>query len=103
MLGAPRLGLPPYSWWNEALHGVAGSPGVSFASANSSSFGYATSFSNPISLSSAFDDELVEKVATVISTEARAFANAGRAGLDWWTPNINPYKDPRWGRGAEVS
>jgi beta-D-xylosidase 4 len=65
-------------------------------------FSYATSFATPITLSAAFDDELVRKVADVISTEARAFANAGLAGLDYWTPNINPYKDPRWGRGYEV-
>jgi xylan 1,4-beta-xylosidase len=57
----------------------------------------------PILLAAAFDDALVEQVATVVSTEARAFANRGQAGLDFWTPNINPFKDPRWGRGSEVS
>ncbi len=56
----------------------------------------------PILLSAAFDDDLIEQIADVVSTEARAFSNAGRAGLDFWTPNINPYKDPRWGRGSEV-
>ena len=100
--GAPRLGLPPYLWWGEALHGVAGSPSVSF-NRGDGEFSSATSFANPITLAAAFDDDLVEKVATVISTEARAFSNEGRAGLDFWTPNINPYKDPRWGRGMEVS
>lgn len=53
-------------------------------------------------MSAAFDDQLITDVATVISTEARAFNNAGRAGLDFWTPNINPFKDPRWGRGQET-
>lgn len=102
--GAPRLGLPPYEWWSEALHGVAGSPGVTFnrTDGDNAEFAYATSFASPITLSAAFDDDLVERVATVVSTEARAFSNAGRAGLDFWTPNINPYKDPRWGRGAET-
>ncbi|AEO70559.1 glycoside hydrolase family 3 protein [Thermothielavioides terrestris NRRL 8126] len=99
--GAPRLGLPPYEWWSEALHGVAASPGVSF-NWSGGPFSYATSFANPITLSAAFDDELVQKVADVISTEARAFANAGSAGLDFWTPNINPWRDPRWGRGSET-
>ncbi|CAK7229970.1 hypothetical protein SBRCBS47491_007428 [Sporothrix bragantina] len=106
--GAPRLGLPPYEWWSEALHGVAASPGVTFNSSSANDdgarpeFAYATSFAGPITLSAAFDDNLVESVATIVSTEARAFSNAGRAGLDFWTPNINPYKDPRWGRGAET-
>ncbi|KAK3694495.1 glycoside hydrolase superfamily [Podospora appendiculata] len=100
-LGAERLGLPSYKWWNEALHGVAGSPGVSF-NVSGSPFAYATSFANAITMSAAFDDDLIYDIATVISTEARAFINAGRAGLDFWTPNINPFKDPRWGRGSET-
>ena len=53
-------------------------------------------------MSAAFDDTLINEVATVISTEARAYNNANRTGLDFWTPNINPYKDPRWGRGQET-
>lgn len=53
-------------------------------------------------MGAAFDDDLIESVASIISTEARAFNNAGRAGLDYWTPNINPFKDPRWGRGQET-
>lgn len=100
--GVPRLGLPPYGWWNEALHGVAKSPGVSFNPDTGSEFQYATSFPQPITLGAAFDDALVHAVATVISTEARAFSNAGRAGLDFYTPNINPFRDPRWGRGQET-
>jgi beta-D-xylosidase 4 len=98
--GVPRLGIPPYNWWNEGLHGVANSPGVSFA--GSGEFSYATSFPGPILMSAAFDDALIKRVATVVSTEARAFSNVARAGLDYWTPNINPFKDPRWGRGQET-
>ncbi|KAK0386815.1 hypothetical protein NLU13_6651 [Sarocladium strictum] len=88
--------------WNseEALHGLAGSPGVNFAA--SGEWSYATSFPAPIVMGAAFDDELIEKVATVISTEARAYNNVNRSGLDYWTPNINPYRDPRWGRGHET-
>ena len=99
-LGVERLGLAAYDWWSEALHGVGYSPGVAFA--ESGEFSHATSFASPILLSAAFDDELVHTVADVISTEARAYSNAGKAGLDYWTPNINPYKDPRWGRGSET-
>lgn len=98
--GVPRLGLPAYIWWNEGLHGVASSPGVDFAS--SGNYSYATSFPQPILMGAAFDDQLITNVATVISTEARAFNNDIRAGLDFWTPNINPFKDPRWGRGQET-
>ncbi|KAG6901879.1 hypothetical protein C0995_007003 [Termitomyces sp. Mi166 len=98
--GVPRLGLPSYEWWSEALHGVAWSPGVTFAA--SGNFSSATSFPQPITLGSAFDDPLVKAVAEVISTEARAFSNFGRAGLNYFTPNINPFKDPRWGRGQET-
>ncbi|KAF9484016.1 glycoside hydrolase family 3 protein [Pholiota conissans] len=99
--GVPRLGIPQYQWWSEALHGVAGSPGITFASAGQN-FSFATSFPQPISMGAAFDDALIKAVATVISTEARAFNNAGRAGIDFFTPNINPFKDPRWGRGQET-
>jgi len=99
--GVPRLGLPAYEWWNEALHGIAGSPGVKFAAAGAD-FSYATSFPQPILMGASFDDDLIRDVATVVSTEARAFNNVGRSGLDYWTPNINPYKDPRWGRGQET-
>ena len=53
-------------------------------------------------MGAAFDDQLIYDVASVISTEARAFNNANRSGLDFWTPNINPFKDPRWGRGLET-
>lgn len=82
-------------------HGVALSPGTNFSTPGQP-FSSATSFPQPIIISAAFDDELVNAIATVISTEARAFNNAGRAGLDFFTPNINPFKDPRWGRGQET-
>ncbi|KAK0836018.1 hypothetical protein LTR73_000519 [Friedmanniomyces endolithicus] len=98
--GTARLGLPPYEWWSEALHGLAGSPGVNFTDAGE--YSYATSFPMPILFSAAFDDPMVQDIATVISTEARAYSNVARAGLDFFTPNINPFKDPRWGRGSET-
>ncbi|KAF9068366.1 beta-xylosidase [Rhodocollybia butyracea] len=99
--GVSRLGLPAYTWWSEALHGVAGSPGVFFAPSGSN-FSFATSFPAPILMSAAFDDQLIGEVAAIISTEARAFNNFGDAGLSFFTPNINPFKDPRWGRGQET-
>ena len=76
--GVSRLGLPSYQWWSEALHGVASSPGVSFAS--SGNYSSATSFPQPIVLGAAFDDNLIHEVASVVSTEARAFNNVNRAG-----------------------
>lgn len=100
--GSAHLGLPSYQWQNEALHGVAGSTGVNFQQPLGANFSAATSFPMPILLAAGFDDDLVKKVATAISTEARAFANHGFAGLDYWTPNINPFRDPRWGRGQET-
>ncbi|TAQ91464.1 hypothetical protein B7494_g236 [Chlorociboria aeruginascens] len=99
--GVPRIGLPLYQWWNEALHGIASSPGVTFANSGSD-YSYATSFPQPILMGAAFDDDLIYDVATVVSTEARSFNNGNYSGLNYWTPNINPYKDPRWGRGQET-
>ena len=98
MTGVSRLGLPSYNWWGEALHGVAGVPGISF----SGDFKTATSFPMPLLMSAAFDDDLIHKIATVIETEARAFGNGGKVPFDFWTPNINPFKNPRWGRGSET-
>ncbi|KAL7783416.1 glycoside hydrolase family 3 protein [Trichoderma ceciliae] len=100
--GVARLGLPGYEWWSEALHGVAGSPAVHFSTPNGSDFSYATSFPMPILMGAAFDDDLIYQVATTVGIEARAFANNALAGYDFWTPNINPFRDPRWGRGLEV-
>ncbi|KAI0052761.1 glycoside hydrolase family 3 protein [Auriscalpium vulgare] len=99
--GVELQGVPPYRWWSEALHGVAISPGTNFAPPGED-FSSATSFPEPIALGATFDDPLIHSVATVISTEARAFNNADRAGLSFFTPNINPFKDPRWGRGQET-
>ena len=92
-----RLGIPAYNWWNEALHGVARS-------------GLATSFPQAIGLAATWDDSLMFRVATVISDEARAkyheyIRNGSRKryqGLTFWSPNINLFRDPRWGRGQET-
>lgn len=92
-----RLGIPAYSWWNEALHGVGRS-------------GVATVFPQAIGLGATFDTDLAERVASAISDEARAMHNAAKAkghhmqygGLTFWTPNINIFRDPRWGRGQET-
>jgi beta-glucosidase len=93
----PRLQVPAYDWWSEALHGVARA-------------GKATVFPEPIGLAATFDDPLIHEMAIVIGTEARAKHNqavrAGRRdimeGLDFWSPNINIFRDPRWGRGQET-
>ena len=92
-----RLGIPEYNWWNEALHGVARS-------------GLATSFPQAIGLAATWDDSLIFQMATVISDEARAkhheYVRAGSRqryqGLTFWSPNINLFRDPRWGRGQET-
>lgn len=92
-----RLGVPAYNWWNECLHGVARA-------------GSATVFPQAIGLSATFDQDLMFRVADVISDEARAkhnffVANNVRSiytGLTFWTPNINIFRDPRWGRGQET-
>ena len=91
----PRLKVPAYNWWTEALHGVAS--------------GTATVFPEPIGLAATFDAPLIHEMATVISTEARAkheedirHGNFTGVGLDFWAPNINIFRDPRWGRGQET-
>jgi len=92
-----RLGIPAYEWWNEGLHGVARA-------------GYATVFPQAIGLAATWDTGLMSRVADVISTEARAKNNEfvrnndrGRyKGLTFWSPNINIFRDPRWGRGQET-
>ncbi|KAL2196727.1 glycoside hydrolase family 3 protein [Corynascus similis CBS 632.67] len=99
--GAPRIGLPAYNWWSEALHGVAYAPGTQFRD-GSGDFNSSTSFPMPLLMAAAFDDELIEDIGAVIGTESRAFGNAGWSGLDYWTPNVNPFRDPRWGRGSET-
>lgn len=93
----PSAGLPAYNWWNEGLHGVARA-------------GTATVFPQAIALAAAFDRELMRRIGTIIATEARAKYNAARRhgdhdiykGLTLWTPNINIFRDPRWGRGHET-
>ncbi len=92
-----RLGVPAYNWWNEALHGVARA-------------GTATVFPQAIALAAIFDEEFHGEVASVIAEEARAKYNAQSAhgdrdiykGLTLWSPNINIFRDPRWGRGQET-
>jgi beta-glucosidase-like glycosyl hydrolase len=92
------LDIPAYQWWSEALHGLANSPGVRFGD----ELPYATSFPQVINLGATFDMPLVLAMAKAIATEARAFANQGQAGLTFFAPNINIFRDPRWGRGQET-
>lgn len=92
-----RLGVPAYNWWNECLHGVARS-------------GVATVFPQAIAMAASFNTALMHEVATAISDEARAKYNEYRKfgstliyqGLTFWSPNINIFRDPRWGRGHET-
>ncbi|KAI1789659.1 hypothetical protein LXA43DRAFT_1019779 [Ganoderma leucocontextum] len=83
--GSPRLGRPAYNWWSECPQTLANSPRVNFVF--SGNFSYATSFPQLILVGAAFDDTPIQAVASVVSTEGRAFSNAGR-GLDYWTPGI---------------
>ncbi|OJJ07305.1 hypothetical protein ASPVEDRAFT_46646 [Aspergillus versicolor CBS 583.65] len=98
--GVPRLGIWPYEWWSEALHGLAYAPGNEFE--DSGNFSSATSFPMPIVMAASFNDDLVFTIGEAISIEARAYANAGLNGFDFYTPNINLFRDPRWGRGSET-
>src|SRR5687768_4726710 len=92
-----RLNIPAYNWWNEALHGIARA-------------GKATVFPQAIGMAATVNEELVQEIATVISTEARAKYNIAikqdrrlqYMGLTFWSPNINIFRDPRWGRGQET-
>ncbi len=93
----PRLGIPAYNWWNEALHGVARA-------------GQATVFPQTIGLGATFDTVLLGEIADAIATEGRAKYNAYSGecdrdiykGLTFWSPNVNIFRDPRWGRGHET-
>ncbi|MGD0345816.1 MAG: glycoside hydrolase family 3 C-terminal domain-containing protein [Terracidiphilus sp.] len=93
----PRLSVPAYNWWNEALHGVARN-------------GFATNFPQSIGLAATWDTALMHRVATVIAVEGRAKYNEAIrnddrsrfAGLTFWSPNVNIFRDPRWGRGMET-
>ena len=92
-----RLGIPQFQWWNEALHGIGRN-------------GFATVFPITMGMAASWDDALLHKVFTAVSDEARVKAQqAKRAGdikryqsLSFWTPNINIFRDPRWGRGQET-
>ena len=99
--GSQRLGLPSYEWWNEATHGVGSAPGVQFPP-KPMNYSYATSFPAPILSAAAFDNELIAAIGDVVGREGRAFGNGGFAGFDYWAPNMNPFRDPRWGRGQET-
>ncbi|CAF4917292.1 unnamed protein product [Rotaria sp. Silwood1] len=94
----PRLGLPKFEWWSDGLHGVGYSPGVSFGG----DLPAATSFPMPINLGASFNMRLVHHITEIVSSEGRAFSNEGRAGLVFLSPNINIFRDPRWGRGQET-
>ncbi|KAG6505220.1 beta-D-xylosidase 1-like [Zingiber officinale] len=97
--GVPRLGIPSYQWWSEALHGVAKvGDGVHFGG----EYPAATSFPQVISSAASFNASLWELMGKVVSDEARALYNGLRAGLTYWSPNVNIYRDPRWGRGQET-
>ncbi|KAK1274791.1 putative beta-D-xylosidase 5 [Acorus gramineus] len=97
--GVPRLGLPPYEWWSEALHGVSSTgPGTWF---NSTVPG-ATSFPTVILSTASFNESLWKTIGQAVSTEARAMHNLGMAGLTFWSPNVNVVRDPRWGRILET-
>ena len=92
-----RLGVPAYNWWNEALHGVARA-------------GVATSYPQAIGIAAGFDPELTRRLGDISATEGRAKYNAASAlgdrdiykGLTFWSPNVNIFRDPRWGRGHET-
>ncbi|CAL5014610.1 unnamed protein product [Urochloa decumbens] len=95
----PRLGIPAYEWWSEALHGVSYvGPGTRFSPLVPG----ATSFPQPILTAASFNVTLFRAIGEVVSNEARAMHNVGLAGLTFWSPNINIFRDPRWGRGQET-
>ncbi|KAL3735174.1 hypothetical protein ACJRO7_024334 [Eucalyptus globulus] len=96
----PRLGIPAYEWWSESLHGVSESgPGIRFNGTVRS----ATSFPQVILTAATFDANLWYRIGQAIGTEARAVYNSGQAkGMTFWAPNINIFRDPRWGRGQET-
>ncbi|KAL1812164.1 hypothetical protein ACET3Z_022229 [Daucus carota] len=97
--GASRLGVPEYNWWSEALHGVSDTGhGTNFTAPVFA----ATSFPQVICTAASFNTSLFYTIGKVVSTEARAMYNAGVAGLTFWSPNVNIFRDPRWGRGQET-
>ncbi|PIA28478.1 hypothetical protein AQUCO_06900035v1, partial [Aquilegia coerulea] len=96
----PRLGIPRYEWWSEALHGVSYTGrGIRF----NGTIHFATSFPQIILTAATFDAQLWYRIGRAIGIEARAVYNAGQAnGMTFWAPNINIFRDPRWGRGQET-
>eukprot|EP00039_Didymoeca_costata_P022768 m.347311 g.347311 ORF g.347311 m.347311 type:complete len:878 (+) comp32340_c0_seq1:121-2754(+) len=94
----PRLGIPAYQWWGEALHGVCQSPSVKFQPPTPTG----TSFPEIIGVGSTFDKDLFARMGLAIGLEARVMMNYGNAGGTFWAPNINIVKDPRWGRMQET-
>lgn len=95
----PRLGIGRYEWWSEALHGVSNvGPGTKFGG----KFPAATSFPQVITAAASFNASLWEEIGRVVSDEGRAMYNGGAAGLTYWSPNVNIFRDPRWGRGQET-
>ncbi|KAI3895096.1 hypothetical protein MKW92_048080 [Papaver armeniacum] len=95
------LGIPSYQWWSESLHGVSSSGrGIKF---NGETISSATSFPQVILTASSFHTHLWYRIGQAIGVEARAVYNAGQAsGMTFWAPNINIFRDPRWGRGQET-
>ncbi|KAH7281986.1 hypothetical protein KP509_35G006700 [Ceratopteris richardii] len=94
-----RLGIPSYYWWSEALHGLSDDgPGVRFGG----EIPGVTVFPQVILSAASFNRSLWNLIAQAVSTEARAMYNLGQAGLTYWSPNINIFRDPRWGRGQET-
>ncbi|CAM0871888.1 unnamed protein product [Alopecurus aequalis] len=98
--GVPRLGVPPYKWWSEGLHGLSfWGHGMHFDGAVRA----ITSFPQVLLTAASFDENLWYRIGQAIGTEARALYNLGQAeGLTIWSPNVNIYRDPRWGRGQET-
>ncbi|KAI5597766.1 hypothetical protein BDE02_02G087300 [Populus trichocarpa] len=99
----PRLGIPAYEWWSEALHGVALQTTVRQGIRFNGTIRFATSFPQVILTAASFDAHLWYRIGQVIGKEARGIYNAGQAtGMTFWAPNINIFRDPRWGRGQET-
>ncbi|KAL6008777.1 hypothetical protein ACLOJK_022003 [Asimina triloba] len=97
--GVERLGLPPYEWWSEALHGVSD---VGHGTKFNKDVPSATSFPTPITLAACFNRKLWKNMGEVVSTEARSMHNVGISGLTFWSPTMNVVRDPRWGRIMET-
>jgi beta-D-xylosidase 4 len=95
--GVPRLGLPPYEVWNEALHGLS-----HFYQPKTGDFSWVTAFPQPITSMASMNRSLIHQIGSIISTQGRAANNAGRYGLDVYSPNINGFRAPVWGRGQET-